>query len=129
MHVDGAYGGAAALTEELAPLFSGIEHADSVGFDPHKWLYTPIPGAVVLVRDFDLLHRAFGLHETFIVEDTETTGWGQDMAFLTPNFSQTVLRIESMGVPACSRVGCVRKPHRPRRRTDPIPRTAGGPGA
>ncbi|MFZ0014838.1 MAG: pyridoxal-dependent decarboxylase [Acidimicrobiia bacterium] len=88
MHVDAAYGGAAALTRELAPLFSGIERARSVGFDPHKWLYTPIAGACVLVRDFDMLHDAFGLHASYIVEDPETTGWGNDMAYLTPNFTR-----------------------------------------
>jgi aromatic-L-amino-acid decarboxylase len=88
MHVDGAYGGAAAMTRDLAPLFAGIERADSVGFDPHKWLYTPIAGACVLVRDFGVLHNAFGLHASYIVEDPETTGWGQDMAFLTPNFTR-----------------------------------------
>ena len=88
MHVDGAYGGAAALTRELAPLFAGIERADSIGFDPHKWLYTPIAGAVVLVRDFELLHDAFGLHASYIVEDSENTGWGNDLAYLTPNFTR-----------------------------------------
>lgn len=88
MHVDGAYGGTAALTRELAPLFAGIERADSIGLDPHKWLYTPIAGAVVLVRDFEMLHDAFGLHASYIVEDSETTGWGNDLAYLTPNFTR-----------------------------------------
>jgi glutamate/tyrosine decarboxylase-like PLP-dependent enzyme len=88
MHVDGAYGGAAALTRELAPLFAGIERANSIGFDPHKWLYTPIAGAVVLVRDFEMLHEAFGLRASYIVEDSESTGWGSDMAFHTPNFTR-----------------------------------------
>jgi glutamate/tyrosine decarboxylase-like PLP-dependent enzyme len=94
MHVDGAYGGAAALTQELAPLFAGIERANSIGFDPHKWLYTPIAGAIVLVRDFEMLHEAFGLHASYIVEDSETTGWGSDMAYLTPNFTRPVSALE-----------------------------------
>src|SRR6185369_1331737 len=42
LHIDGAYGGVAALTDTLRPLFRGIERADSVALDPHKWLYTPI---------------------------------------------------------------------------------------
>jgi glutamate/tyrosine decarboxylase-like PLP-dependent enzyme len=40
-HVDAAYGGPAAFTDDLRPLFAGIERADSIAFDPHKWLYTP----------------------------------------------------------------------------------------
>ena len=40
-HVDGAYGAMAALSPRLKPLFSGIERADSVAADPHKWLYVP----------------------------------------------------------------------------------------
>jgi glutamate/tyrosine decarboxylase-like PLP-dependent enzyme len=43
-HVDAAYGGPAAFTDDLRPLFAGIERADSIAFDPHKWLYTPLTG-------------------------------------------------------------------------------------
>ena len=44
MHVDAAYGGPAMLADDLRPLLAGIERADSIAFDPHKWLYTPHSG-------------------------------------------------------------------------------------
>lgn len=88
-HVDGAYGGAAALTDALRPLFTGIERADSVGFDPHKWLYTPMAGACLLVRDQALLEEAFAVHATYIVDDDAHTGWGTDIYTLSPHFSRS----------------------------------------
>ncbi|HVE80051.1 MAG TPA: pyridoxal-dependent decarboxylase [Gemmatimonadaceae bacterium] len=57
LHVDGAFGALAALAPELRPLVAGIEHADSVAFDMHKWMYLPYDVAAVLVRDADA-HRA-----------------------------------------------------------------------
>lgn len=50
-HVDAAYGGPAAMVEELRPRFAGIERADSVTCDPHKWMNMPISASVVLFRD------------------------------------------------------------------------------
>ncbi|MFB3738561.1 MAG: aspartate aminotransferase family protein, partial [Candidatus Velamenicoccus archaeovorus] len=58
-HVDGAYGGPAAFADDLRPLFAGIERADSIAFDPHKWLYTPHSGGCVLVRDLQHLADSF----------------------------------------------------------------------
>jgi len=88
-HVDGAYGGAAALTDSLRDLFTGIERADSVGFDPHKWLYTPLAGACILVRDPAALREAFAVHATYIVDDDEHTGWGSDVYTISPHFSRS----------------------------------------
>ena len=87
-HVDAAYGGAAALTDPLRHLFSGIERADSVGFDPHKWLYTPIAGACILVRDPDVLREAFAVHADYIVDDDDHTGWGADVYARSPHFTR-----------------------------------------
>lgn len=50
LHVDGAYGLAYSLVPEWRPLFSGIELADSVSWDPHKQLRVPIPNSVLFVR-------------------------------------------------------------------------------
>ena len=58
LHVDGAYGGAALLSERARPLFAGLEAADSFIVDPHKWLYAPFDCAAVLYRDADGARRA-----------------------------------------------------------------------
>ena len=56
-HVDGAFGALAALVPELRPLVAGLEQADSVAFDLHKWLYMPYEVGCTLVRD-QQAHRA-----------------------------------------------------------------------
>ena len=50
LHVDAAYGGPAVLAPDLAPLLAGIERADSIALDPHKWLYVPFACGCVLIR-------------------------------------------------------------------------------
>jgi aromatic-L-amino-acid/L-tryptophan decarboxylase len=59
-HVDGAYGAPAALDETKRPLFAGIERADSVSLDPHKWLYAPLDCGCLLFRDDSRARAAFG---------------------------------------------------------------------
>jgi glutamate/tyrosine decarboxylase-like PLP-dependent enzyme len=51
LHVDAAYGGGALCVPEVAPRFAGIEHADSLVIDPHKWLFSPLDCAALLYRD------------------------------------------------------------------------------
>jgi len=58
-HVDGAYGLPGRLDERVAPLFRGLERADSVIVDPHKWLGAAVGVAATFVRDRTLLRRAF----------------------------------------------------------------------
>ncbi|MEN8113021.1 MAG: aminotransferase class V-fold PLP-dependent enzyme [Actinomycetota bacterium] len=87
-HVDAAYGGPAALTDQFRPLFRGIERADSLGFDPHKWLYTPLAGACLLVREPGHLAEAFSTEASYIVNDDELTGWGIDIHQISPHFSR-----------------------------------------
>lgn len=59
VHVDGAYGLVAKASSQLAPLFRGIDEADSWVVDPHKWLATGLGVGATYVRDGDLLTRAF----------------------------------------------------------------------
>jgi glutamate/tyrosine decarboxylase-like PLP-dependent enzyme len=58
-HIDGAYGALAALDETKRPLFRGIERADSISLDPHKWLYVPIDAGCVLFREEARARAAF----------------------------------------------------------------------
>lgn len=50
-HVDGAYGGAGLLVPEVRDLYAGIEHADSLVMDPHKWWFAPFDSAALLYRE------------------------------------------------------------------------------
>ncbi|HET6868448.1 MAG TPA: aminotransferase class V-fold PLP-dependent enzyme [Solirubrobacteraceae bacterium] len=59
LHIDAAYGGFAALTERGAGWLAGLELADSVTLDPHKWLYQPFECGCVLVREGKRLRAAF----------------------------------------------------------------------
>jgi glutamate/tyrosine decarboxylase-like PLP-dependent enzyme len=62
-HVDGAYGALAAADETKRPLFRGLERADSVSLDPHKWLYVPIDSGCLLFRDESTARAAFSFDE------------------------------------------------------------------
>ncbi len=57
-HVDAAYGGAALAVESARPLFDGIENADSVTIDPHKWLFSPYDCGAVIYREPELARNA-----------------------------------------------------------------------
>jgi aromatic-L-amino-acid decarboxylase len=66
MHVDAAYGGAAAICPELRPAFEGLEEADSIVVNPHKWLFTPIDCSVLLVRDPAQLRDAYSVVPAYL---------------------------------------------------------------
>jgi aromatic-L-amino-acid/L-tryptophan decarboxylase len=70
LHVDAAYGGFAALTERGQRWLAGLELADSVTLDPHKWLYQPFECGCLLVRDGQRLHGAFRIQPAYL-EDTQ----------------------------------------------------------
>jgi aromatic-L-amino-acid decarboxylase len=65
-HVDGAFGALARLSDELAPLVTGMEEADSLGFDLHKWMYLPFEAACVLVRDGAVHRDAFSIRASYL---------------------------------------------------------------
>jgi len=64
-HVDGAYGAPAAALPELAGMFKGLEEADSIALDPHKWLYAPLEAGCTLVKDPRHLLDAFSAHPAY----------------------------------------------------------------
>jgi glutamate/tyrosine decarboxylase-like PLP-dependent enzyme len=59
MHVDGAYGALAAMDAHKRSLFNGIERADSVSLDPHKWLYAPLDCGCLLFHDEGAVRSVF----------------------------------------------------------------------
>lgn len=66
LHVDGAYGAAAALGQRGRALLAGIERADSISLDPHKWLFTPYECGLVLVREGAWLERTFAARADYL---------------------------------------------------------------
>ena len=87
-HVDAAYGGAAAMTDQLKHLFRGIERADTMGFDPHKWLYTPIAGACFIARNPEILRDVFAVDASYIIEQGDVDGSGRNVGYMGPGFSR-----------------------------------------
>ena len=79
LHVDAAYGGFALVTERGKELLHGIERADSVGMDAHKWFFQPYEGGALLVKDVRHLEDAFGIGHD-VLQDTV---WGANH----PNFA------------------------------------------
>jgi aromatic-L-amino-acid decarboxylase len=61
LHLDAAYAGAAAIAPEFRSLFAGWEEADSIVFNPHKWMFTPFDASLLLFRDGELFRDAFSL--------------------------------------------------------------------
>ena len=72
LHVDAAYGGFAAVTEQGKRLLKGIARADSVGLDAHKWFFQPYEAGCLLVKDAGVLERAFAVRPD-VLQDTV---WG-----------------------------------------------------
>jgi aromatic-L-amino-acid/L-tryptophan decarboxylase len=69
LHVDGAYGGVGVLSEAVRPLFSGMERADSLGIDPHKWLYIPAECGCIIVRDAAAMQGTFSAVPPYLQDD------------------------------------------------------------
>jgi aromatic-L-amino-acid decarboxylase len=69
LHIDGAYGLPAAAAPTAAPLFAGIERADSATLDAHKWLGLQKSCSVVLLREAGPLHAAFGHEERYMLHE------------------------------------------------------------
>ncbi|WP_137286554.1 pyridoxal phosphate-dependent decarboxylase family protein [Halorussus salinisoli] len=65
-HVDGACGAVGAMVPEFESRYAGMEQADSVTLDPHKWLFVPYECGAVLVRDRDVLAKTFSMHASYL---------------------------------------------------------------
>ena len=85
LHVDAAYGGFAMVTEEGKGLLRGIERADSIGLDAHKWFFQPYEAGILLVKELRTLEQAFAVKHD-VLQDTV---WGANH----PNFSDRGLQL------------------------------------
>jgi aromatic-L-amino-acid decarboxylase len=88
MHVDGSYGAFAVLAESARKLFAGMEQADSIALDPHKWLYLPVDVGCVIYRDPEIARAAFA-HEA---EYTRMFGEEADEAFVCWDYGPELSR-------------------------------------
>lgn len=77
-HVDGAYGAPGVLDQGKAELFAGLERADSVSLDPHKWLYVPVDAGCLLFRDAAAAMTAFSTEDADYIK---LHGHSDDAAF------------------------------------------------
>jgi aromatic-L-amino-acid/L-tryptophan decarboxylase len=64
-HIDGAYGIPAAVIPEYKLMFDGLEEADSIALDPHKWLYAPLEAGCTLVKNADHLLETYSSHPVY----------------------------------------------------------------
>ena len=85
LHVDAAYGGFAVVTERGKRFLHGIERADSIGLDAHKWFFQPYEAGCLLVKDENTLKNAFAIRPD-VLQDTI---WGKNH----PNFADYGLQL------------------------------------
>jgi glutamate/tyrosine decarboxylase-like PLP-dependent enzyme len=79
MHVDGAFGALAKLTDEYQELLKPLEIADSVAFDLHKWMYFPFGIACLLVKDRDLHKQAFVVDVNYLFKHERGLAGGPEI--------------------------------------------------
>ena len=70
LHVDSAYGGNSAVVPEMQKIFVGVEHADSLVVNPHKWMFMPIDISVLFTKHKKVLKQAFSLVPEYLKTDT-----------------------------------------------------------
>ncbi len=83
-HVDAAYGGPAAAVDSVRSQFSGLEKADSVVINPHKWLYVPFEAACILVKEPVKLRKTFSHLPDYLKSDNADDGRTDMMEYQLP---------------------------------------------
>lgn len=81
LHVDGAYGAAAVLTERGRALLGGMERAHSLVLDPHKWLFQPFDIGCCLVRDVRWLEQSFSEHPEYLQDTRDKMDMTREVNF------------------------------------------------
>jgi aromatic-L-amino-acid/L-tryptophan decarboxylase len=87
LHVDAAYGGGMLLSREHSFRDRGLENADSVTIDPHKWFYAPLDAGAILVRDEKRLTMSFGMKPAYLTD--EMSGAGDRYQYYVHGFEQS----------------------------------------
>lgn len=87
MHVDGAFGASALLSEKQRSALRGIERSDSLSWDAHKWMMQTYGCGMVLVRDQSALVRSFAAHPEYL-KDSEADGDGIEFWDLGPELTR-----------------------------------------
>ena len=85
LHVDAAYGGFALLTDDGKKKLEGINRADSIGVDAHKWFFQPYEAGALIAKNGQHLENAFAIRHDAL----QDTIWGADH----PNFSDRGLQL------------------------------------
>jgi glutamate/tyrosine decarboxylase-like PLP-dependent enzyme len=74
LHVDAAYGAGMLLSPKGRDVLAGVELADSVAVDPHKWFFAPVDAGAILVRDAVQLSRSFGMEPSYLADELDDAG-------------------------------------------------------
>jgi aromatic-L-amino-acid decarboxylase len=110
-HVDGAFGALAALAPKLRPLLAGIERADSVAFDFHKWAQVPYDAGCIIVRDASRQLETFGAEAAYLRrEQRGLAGGGVWPCDLGPDLSRGFRALKvwmTLSVYGADRIGAI----------------------
>ena len=87
LHVDAAYGGGMLLSNKHPGLLQGLDLADSVTIDPHKWFYAPLDAGAILVKEHQRLNISFGLQPAYLTDQSQQKN--QRYQFYVNGFEQS----------------------------------------
>jgi aromatic-L-amino-acid decarboxylase len=87
LHVDAAYGGGMLISARHPEVLAGLELADSVTIDPHKWFYAPLDAGAILVKDEVRLTKSFGMKPAYLVDEMDEGG--ERYAYYVHGFEQS----------------------------------------
>ena len=87
LHADAAYGGGMLLSHAFGLRDAGLEQADSVTIDPHKWFYAPLDAGAILVKDEKRLTASFGMKPAYLTDEME--GAGERYQYYVHGFEQS----------------------------------------
>ena len=87
VHVDAAYGGGMLISGRHPGVLAGLELADSVTIDPHKWFYAPLDAGAILAKDGAQFTRSFGMKPAYLVDEMDEGG--ERYAYYVHGFEQS----------------------------------------